>query len=106
MSEKKWRLPETSEEFDRASERFRVATAALRNLNDWLDRKGFNPPECVMARAAALNMPPEAYYKYYTALHKRDWLDSTEQHAIEDWAIQQVQPEWKRNPTPKYPSGL
>lgn len=103
MDEKKWRLPETPEEFDRASERFRVASAALRDLNGWLDRKGDNPPECVVVRAAALNMSPAEYYDHYRAIHKRDWLDDTEQHAIQDWAIHQVQPEWKRNPNKKYP---
>jgi hypothetical protein len=48
-------------------------------------------------------MSPAEYYDHYRAIHKRDWLDDTEQHAIQDWAIQQVQPKWKRNPNKKYP---
>jgi hypothetical protein len=93
MSEGKW----TPEGLERMEERFRVATVALKDVNDWLDRKGENPPQCIIERAAFHAMYPEEYYTYYKSL---DMMDTREIHAIEDWAIHQVQPEWKRNPNP------
>lgn len=100
MSEGKWELPSTPEGLERAGERFRAATAALKDLNEWLDRKGENPPQCIIERAAFHIMYPEEYYAYYMSLA---WDDDRERRAITDWAIHQVQPEWKRNPNTNYP---
>lgn len=98
-----WKIPSTPEEMERAGERFRAATAALKAIESWLDRKGENPPGCVVERAKILEMTPETYYQHYQAGVRRNWLDNTEEQAMEDWAIHQVQPNWKRNPNPNYP---
>lgn len=105
VDDKKWGIPTTNEGMERAGQRFAAASAVLKEMNGWMDRKGAEPPECIIFRATEKGMTPEAYYEWYKSLPFLDPQCSEEQHAIEDRAIQKVQPEWRRNPNPKYPKG-
>lgn len=104
MSEQ-WHLPENDEQMERAGERFRVCATVLREVNEWHDRKGANPPTCIIVRAQHNNMTVDQYYDWWKSFKFLDPRQQEETHAIEDWAIHQVQPNWKRNPNPKYPKG-
>lgn len=98
-----WKIPDTNEAMERAGERFRVCTTALKEINEWLDREGENPPKCILVRAEEWGMTTDAYYAYWKTFGFLDPRQQEETHAIEDWAIHQVQPNWKRNPNPNYP---
>ena len=98
-----WKIPDTPEGLERAGERFRVCTSVLRDIGDWLDRHGTEPPECVLVRASEVTMSPEAYYAYWKSFGFLDPRQRVETDAMQDWAIHLVQPNWKRNPNPNYP---
>lgn len=96
-----WGLPTNDDQMARASERFRVAAAVIREIRLWREREGNSPPECVRVRAEQLGMTDAAYHDYWETFVFMDERQRVERQAIEDWAIHRVQPEWKRNPNPK-----
>lgn len=103
MSEE-WSIPTTAEELERAGERFRVAAAALHDLNTWLEHGG-EPSMFITERMVIHDMTAEEYREYWRTFKLLDSHKDEEIHAIEDSAIHKVQPNWKRNPNPKYPKG-
>lgn len=86
-----------NETTDPISQRFIAATNVLKDLNGWLERKGAEPPQCVIERAAFHVMYPQEYYAWWKTFGFLDPRQETETHAMEDAAIQKVQPNWQRN---------
>jgi hypothetical protein len=87
-------------DLDRIGQRFRAAASALKDLNDWLEHGGSNPPPCVVERMEIHSMTSEQYYQMWKSFEFLDPRQRAECVAIEDSAIHKVQPDWRRRPDP------